>query len=157
MLETGTLAPELEFEDSAGQPWRLSDHRGAHGTLLYFMRSTSCPVCNRHVRQLLVDRDDFDSANVRVLIAVPESRDIAAAWKTKRGISFPVLVGTDGIPHDSIGLARKVFGAMQQSGTLLVDMNGVVRHAHSATLPTAGYDRKGISAAVRSLSTATTN
>lgn len=151
MLTSGTPAPELELEDTAGQPWRLSDYRGMHSALLYFMRSTSCPICNRHVRDLVAHRDEFDADNVRVLIAVPESRDAGLAWKTEHGIPFPVLVGSAGTPHESIGLTRKVFGSMQQSGTVLVDPDGIVRHAHGATLPVNSYDKKGIFAAVRTI------
>ncbi|WP_225993235.1 hypothetical protein [Actinomadura rudentiformis] len=50
-----------------------------------------------------------------------------------------------------IGLGRKVFGSMQQSGSVLIDSQGVIRHAHGATMPTGGYDKKGITAAVQDL------
>jgi peroxiredoxin len=122
-----------------------------HSALLYFMRSTSCPICNRHVRDLVAHRDEFDSNNIRVLIAVPEDRTAGLAWQTEHGIPFPVLVSSAGTPHESIGLTRKLFGAMQQSGTILIDSDGIIRHAHSATLPTNSYDRKGILAAIDSL------
>ncbi|MEV6912951.1 hypothetical protein [Amycolatopsis sp. NPDC051071] len=46
---------------------------------------------------------------------------------------------------------RKVFGAMRQSGSLLIDRDGVVRHAHAATMPTSGYDKKGIARAIEGL------
>ncbi|WP_431970762.1 peroxiredoxin family protein [Nocardia sp. bgisy134] len=151
MLTSGSPAPELELEDTAGQAWRLSDYRGAHSALLYFMRSTSCPMCNRHVRDLIAHRNEFDAADVRVLVMVPEGRDAGLAWQTDNGIPFPVLVGPAGTPHEAVGLTRKVFGSMQQSGTLLVDPDGIIRHAHGATLPTSSYDKKGILAAVHSL------
>jgi hypothetical protein len=61
------------------------------------------------------------------------------------------VTGRRGSPHEAVGLLRKVFGAVQQSGTLLVDRDGVVRHAHAATVPTNSYDRKGIIAAVADL------
>lgn len=151
MLTSGSTAPAMELEDTAGQPWRLSDHRGGHGVLLYFMRSTSCPICNRHVRDLVARRAEFEADNILIAIVVPEGRDLGLAWQTECGIPFPVLVGSAGTPHESIGLTRKVFGSMQQSGTLLVDTDGIVRHAHGATLPVNSYDRKGIGAAVCSL------
>ncbi|WP_067841845.1 peroxiredoxin family protein [Nocardia lijiangensis] len=151
MLTSGSPAPELELEDTAGQAWRLSSYRGAHSALLYFMRSTSCPVCNRHVRDLVAHRNEFDADDVHVLIVVPEGRDAGLAWQTDHGIPFPVLVGSAGTPHESVGLTRKVFGSMQQSGTILVDPDGIIRHAHGATLPINSYDKKGILAAIHSL------
>lgn len=149
MLTSGSPAPRMEFEDTTGRPWRLSDHYGEHSVLLYFMRSTSCPICNRHVRDLVARRNEFEDNNVRVFIAVPEDRETGAAWKIRHGVPFQVLAGTSASPHESIGLTRKVFGSMQQSGTLLVDPDGIVRHIQGATLPVNGYDRKAILAAVR--------
>ncbi|WP_067829745.1 peroxiredoxin family protein [Nocardia inohanensis] len=151
MLETGSIAPGMEFEDTDGRPWRLADYRGKHGVLLYFMRSTSCPICNRHVRDLVAKQQEFQDDNIRVFVAVPEDAATGAAWRAKRAVPFPVLVGTEARPHESIGLSRKVFGSMQQSGTVLIDADGIVRHVHGATLPVNGYDGKGISAAIRSI------
>ncbi|WP_414943591.1 peroxiredoxin family protein [Amycolatopsis sp. cmx-11-32] len=143
MFEIGSTVPALE--DTAGQVVRLSDHRGTDNLLLYFMRSTTCPVCNSHVRDLA------KLAGVRVLVAVPEGRVEAAAWRAKRGLSLQVVTGRSGSPHEAVGLTKKVFGSLQQSGSLLVDRDGVVRHAHSATMPTGAYDRKGIAGALEDL------
>ncbi|MRH89211.1 redoxin domain-containing protein [Nocardia sp. SYP-A9097] len=151
MLTSGSRAPRMEFEDTAGQVWRLSDYRGTHSVLLYFMRSTSCPICNRHVRDLIARQNEFADNNIQVCVAVPEDRETGAAWKTRHDIPFRVLVGASARPHESIGLSRKLFGTMQQSGTLLVDPDGIVRHAHGGTLPVNSYDRKGIIAAIHSI------
>lgn len=141
----------MVLEDTTGHTVRLP---GRHAVLLYFMRSTTCPMCNRHVRDLVENADRFAAAGVRVLIAVPEDRETAAAWKAKRGIPYPVVTAA-GTPHALVGLSRKVFGSMQQSGTVLLDAQGIVRHAHGATLPTSSYDKQGIIAAVESLRTTT--
>ncbi|GAA3091396.1 peroxiredoxin family protein [Streptosporangium carneum] len=153
MLETGSPAPDMTLEDTEGQAVRLSDYRGGRAVLVYFMRSTSCPVCNRHVQDLVRRRDELAADDVQVLVAVPEDRREAAAWKARRQIPFPVLLGRRGTPHEMFGLTRKVFGSLQQSGSVLIDSQGIVRHAHGATMPTSGYDMKGIIAAVRSLRT----
>lgn len=50
-----------------------------------------------------------------------------------------------------IGLSRRAFGSMQQSGSVLIDAHGIIRHAHGATLPTNSYDKKGITAAIAAL------
>ncbi|GAT70231.1 peroxiredoxin family protein [Planomonospora sp. ID91781] len=153
MLETGSPAPDVVLEDTDGRTFRLRDHRGGHAVLIYFMRSTSCPVCNRHVRDLIRRRDEFAAEDILVFVAVPEDRRTAAAWKTERRIPFPVLTGRLGSPHEMIGLSRKVFGAVQQSGSVLIDSQGVVRHAHGATMPVNGYRRKAITTAVQALRT----
>ncbi|GGS45743.1 MULTISPECIES: peroxiredoxin family protein [Actinokineospora] len=150
MLTTGSPAPEMVLEDTDGQTVRVSDHQGDHAVLLFFVRSTSCPVCTRHVRDLVARRGELEADNVRVLIAVPEDRERAARWKARHAIPFPVLTGRDRSPHELIGLTRRIFGAMQQSGSVLIDRHGIVRHAHGATLPTGSYDRQGIAAAIAS-------
>jgi peroxiredoxin len=144
MIEPGTPAPEMVLEDTEGRTVRVRDFEGP--VLLYFLRSMSCPVCRRHVRDLAGCED---LANVRVLLVVPEGREEAAAWKDRHRVPFPVLTGSHGTPHEKVGLSRTLFGSMQQSGTVLIDGDGVVRHVHGATLPTSGYDRKGIVAALR--------
>lgn len=153
MLESGSPAPSMVLEDTEGQTVRLSDYQGRHAVLIYFMRSTSCPVCNWHVRDLVDSADAMAADNVRVLVAVPEDRETAARWKAKRQVPFPVLTGRADSPHEMIGLGRKVFGSMQQSGSVLIDRQGVIRHAHGATMPTSSYDKKGITAAIASLRT----
>jgi peroxiredoxin len=151
MLETGSPAPDIILEDTDGKTVRLADYQGHHAVLIYFMRATSCPICNRHVQDLVRRRDEFADGGVQVLVAVPENRREAAAWKAKRRIPFPVLVGRHATPHEVIGLSRKVFGSMQQSGSVLIDAQGIVRHAHGATMPTSSYQKREITAAVQAL------
>ncbi|WP_370961920.1 peroxiredoxin family protein [Amycolatopsis sp. cg9] len=149
MLEPGTPLPPLELVDTAGRAVDL----GGHAVLLYFMRSTTCPVCRRHVRALAGNAETLAADGVRVLVAVPEDRETAAAWRAKHDVPFPVVTGRHGTPHEAVGLGKAVFGALQRSGSVLVDAGGVVRHAHSAALPTGSYDERGIAAAVAALRT----
>lgn len=151
MLETGSTVPDLALEDTAGRAVELADFRGTDHVLLYFARSTSCPVCNLHLRDLTGRAGELAAAGVKVLVVVPEGRDEAAAWQAKRALPFPVVTGRRGSPHEAVGLLKKVFGALQQSGSLLIDRNGVIRHAHAATMPVSSYDRKGIAKAIEEL------
>jgi peroxiredoxin len=154
MLDAGTLAPTLNLEDSEGNAVRLADFRGTSSVLVYFMRTTSCPACNGHVRALVGRAKEFASRGVTVLIAVPEGRAEAARWKARRDIPFTVVTGERGTPHESVELTKRVFGALQQSGSILVDREGVVRHFHRATLPPAAYDKKGLATALDALTAA---
>lgn len=148
MIRPGDPAPELALEDTTGNEVRLADLHGRCGVLLFFMRSASCPVCHAHVRDLAKRQDYFRANNIRVLVAVPEDRATAAAWKERSHTPFPVLTGRTGTPHEAFGLARRLFGTMQQSGSVLIDPQGTVRHAHGATSPLNSYDKKGITAAI---------
>ncbi|RFS87043.1 peroxiredoxin [Actinomadura spongiicola] len=151
MLQAGSPVPEIALQDTEGRVVRLSDFQGERAVLIYFLRATSCPVCNRHVQDLIRSRDEFAANGVQVLIAAPDGRAKADAWKARRLVPFPVLVGREGSPHETFGLHRKVFGTMRQSGSVLIDSQGIVRHVHGATMPTSGYDKKAINAAIRRL------
>ncbi|MFF0547018.1 peroxiredoxin family protein [Nocardia thailandica] len=149
MLETGVPAPDLRATDTAGATFSLADRRGVAPVLIYFARSTGCPVCAAHVRDLARRQGEF--AGVEVVVAVPEDQAAARAWRERHALPFTVLTGDDGAAHASIGLRRTMFGSMQQSGTVLVDAAGVVRYVRTATLPTGGYDRRETTEAVAAL------
>lgn len=153
MLKTGSTVPDIALEDAAGRPVHLGDFQGKDNVLLYFMRSTSCPVCNSHVKDLAGRSAELAANQVRVLVAVPEGRQEAAEWSARRSLPFTVVTGREGTPHEAIGLTKKVFGALQQSGSVLIDLDGVVRHAHGATMPVSSYDKKGIMQAIQELPT----
>ncbi|WP_226900290.1 peroxiredoxin family protein [Nonomuraea phyllanthi] len=69
MLETGSPAPDIVLEDTDGRAVRLSDHRGRQAVLIYFMRSTSCPVCDGHVQDLVRERTAYEDDGVQVFVA----------------------------------------------------------------------------------------
>jgi hypothetical protein len=62
-----------------------------------------------------------------------------------------VVVGKAGTAHAEVGLLRKVFGAIQQSGSILLDKNGVVRYTHVSTNPGASYNRTEVATAIAAL------
>lgn len=151
MIATSARAPQMSLQDTEGNALSLADHLGKDNVLVYFMRTVTCPPCNAHVKDLVRRREELSGHGVSVVIAVPDTRAEAAAWKTAKAIPFPVVVGTAGTPHEAAGLSVKVFGAMQQSGSMLIDREGTVVHAHAATVPVGAYDRKGIDAALAGL------
>jgi len=151
MIAVGTPMPNLGLLDSSGEPIRLLDAGGERGLLVFFMRSSTCPICNAHVRDLVRQAESLASRGVGVVVAVPEGVGAAAELKERRGASFPVVTGGATTAHESIGLAKRVFGSVQQSGTVLVDGSGIVRYAQSSTLPTGSYDRRAIAAALDEL------
>lgn len=151
MLETGITAPDLDLVDATGAPVRLHDHLDRSHVLLYFMRATTCPVCVRHVRDLARHADEYTALGARILVVVPEGLPTARAWAATQRLPFPVVTGAHGSPHEAVGLLRTVFGAVQQSGTVLVDRAGLVQYTKAATIPTAGYDRVAVLRALTAL------
>jgi peroxiredoxin len=151
MLETGITVPDLDLVDATGAPVRLHDHVDRSYVLLYFMRATTCPVCVRHVRDLARHADEYTALGARILVVVPEGLPTARAWAATQRLPFPVVTGANGSAHEAVGLLRAVFGAVQQSGTVLVDRAGLIRYTKVATMPTAGYDRAAVLRALTAL------
>jgi peroxiredoxin len=150
VLEIGST-PTLALDDTDGAAVDLGTYRGKDNVFIYFMRALSCAQCNAAVQNMAKNSADFDAANVKVLVAVPEDPKDAAAWKARKNIPFPVVVGQAGTAHAEVGLLRKVFGAIQQSGSILLDKDGVVRYTHVSTNPGASYNRNDIAAAIAAL------
>ncbi len=150
MLEIGS-APLLSLEDTDGNAVAIADYKGTSSVFIYFMRALSCAQCNAHVQNIIKNRADFDAAGVQVIIAVPEDREDAVAWRAKKNVPFPVVMGAAGTPHEAVGLLRKVFGAIQQSGSVLFDRDGIVRYTHVSTNPTTSYNRTEVAGAIAAL------
>jgi peroxiredoxin len=150
VLEIGSI-PTLSLEDTDGHPVSIEDYKGKENVFIYFMRALSCAQCNSAVQNMAKNVADFDAAKVQVLVAVPEGLKDAAAWRTKKQVPFPVVVGQSGTAHAEVGLLRKVFGAIQQSGSILLDSNGVVRYTHVSTNPGASYNRTEVAEAIQAL------
>ena len=150
MLEIGST-PDLKLEDTDGNSLSIADFRGKENVLIYFMRALSCAQCNAHVQSFAKNQSEFDAARVEIIVAVPEDLKDAAAWKAKKNIPYTVVAGASGTPHESVGLLRKVFGTLQQSGSVLFDSYGKVTYTQVSTVPTTSYNKAEIGAALAAL------
>ncbi|WP_020496711.1 redoxin domain-containing protein [Sciscionella marina] len=82
-------------------------------------------MCNRHVTDLAGRAAEPTAAGVRVLLVVPEGRAETGSWRAKREPPFPVVTGRRGTPQEAVGLLKKVFGTVRQSGSLLIERKGI--------------------------------
>ncbi len=149
MLEIGST-PVLALRDTDGDIVNLESYRGKR-VFIYFMRTISCPQCNAAVQKMIANRERYEANDVEVIVAVPDGQAEAAAWRLKRKVPFPVVLGQTGTAHAEVGLLRKVFGLVQQSGSILLDRNGVVRYAHASTNPGASHNEVAVAAAIAAL------
>lgn len=149
-LEIGSTLT-LTLKNADGAPFSLEQYRGESNVFVYFMRTISCAQCNAAVRALASQQPELEAANVKVVVAVPDDAAEALAWKAKRAVPFPVVVGREGSVHAEAGLLRKMFGAILQSGGVLLDKQGAVRYSHISTNPGASYKQSDLLAAVSAL------
>ncbi len=148
MIEIGSTA-DLLLTDTDGNAVSVADYKGRENVLIYFMRALSCAQCNAHVQSFIKNQSEFDK--VKIIIAVPEDLEDAASWKARKNIPYTVVAGASGTPHESVGLLKKVFGTLQQSGTVIFNSDGVVTYTQVSTIPTTSYNRAEIGAALAAL------
>lgn len=135
----------ISFTAPDGSAVTLPDPHAPRAVLVYFLRAATCGGCRRHLRTLVEDHARYTRAGVELVAVVPEGAAEAGALQRDLEVPFRVLAG-DGRAHDAVGLEKRVFGSLQQSGTVLVDRAGVVRHLTTANLPVR-LDRDGLLAA----------
>ena len=148
MIEIGSTSDFL-LTDTDGNAVSVADYKGRENVLIYFMRALSCAQCNAHVQSFIKNQSEFDKVNI--IIAVPEDLEDAASWKARKNIPYTVVAGASGTPHESVGLLKKVFGTLQQSGTVIFNSDGVVTYTQVSTIPTTSYNRAEIGAALAAL------
>lgn len=137
-LEIGETLPPLSLQTQDGEAF---DQESISGTpsVFYFMRSATCGICLGHIGRI-AKKLERTEATPQVYVIVPEGLEEAQGVAQK--LAFPVLAGTGA--HEAVGLGRRVFGAVQGSGTLLVDREGRVAHFKHGTLQTQAYDEAGL-------------
>jgi peroxiredoxin len=113
----------------------------ARRRILYFMRSVYCPVCRSHVKCLAELSGALRVLKADVVILTPPER----ASKARKWIArqpFQVVATDDA--HAAAGLGRVIFGTIQQSGTLLVGLDGSILLARRATVPFKSFDERSL-------------
>lgn len=110
-------------------------------TVLYFMRASICPQCNRHARELEKLLPELEGHNLDVIVIVPEDATAAEKVAQRNNLTIRVMTG-NGNAHALAGLDKKFLGIIQQSGTVVVDRDGTVLYKRIATNPEESFKVK---------------
>lgn len=133
-LAAGDSFPTLEIIDTRGA--RSTWSPGAHTELVYFMRTSSCPICHQHVRQLEGLETASGPARERTTVVVPGgAAEAVAVAKRHPGLAGRIVASETA--HEAVGLF--VTMGMQQSGTFAVRPDGTVSWAKTATIPVGAF------------------
>lgn len=135
----GTIMPDIAVSTAEGIPQTLHQLTAGRHALVYFMRTATCPVCNAHVKT--IERLALDGVAV-VIVAPGTAAD--AAGVAKRVALTVVASGETG--HADAGLGSSL--GLQHSGTFVLDAEGRVLLAKTATLPTGGFAKAEVLAAL---------
>ncbi|MFC9559368.1 redoxin domain-containing protein [Agromyces sp. NPDC056965] len=138
----GDALPNIPVVDAAGAASRVMDDLGARGAVVFFMRSSTCPVCRAHVRELQRMSDAGLLRGARGIVITPGSA--AEAAEVARRTTLDVFAS--GEHHRDVGLGR--FLSLQHSGTFVVDGSGRVLAQRTSALPTASFSRREILSAL---------
>jgi peroxiredoxin len=109
--------------------------------ILYFMRSIYCPVCRSHVKCLAELSGALRVLKADIVVLTPPvGASQARKWIARQ--PFQVLATDDA--HAAAGLGRVIFGTIQQSGTLVVGLDGSILLARRATVPFRSFDQRSL-------------
>lgn len=136
-----TDTPTIAFDLENGTETFTIPGSLTKSTVLYFMRASGCPQCNRHARDLEKLGLELKQKNLDTIIIVPEDIQAAHKVKERNSLTMPVMAG-NGAAHALAGLDKKVLGLIQQSGTVVVSQTGEVLYEHIATNPEGSFDAK---------------
>lgn len=149
VVAVGGKAPtSLSFVDERGAAVGFDALREGGPAVLFFMRTSTCPVCLRHVRALAGLAGTLAERGVRPYVVVPGGEADRARVQRRAG-TLRALSSGGTAAHGAVGLGRTLM--MQHSGTLLVDAAGRVAYVKTSAMPVASFSPKELTAAVRAL------
>jgi peroxiredoxin len=141
------MADELKLGDR--MPEALLKRLPATGRIriLYFMRGATSAVCITQLKQLQGQVARLEALRASVVAFVPED-GASVALPDGTPLIFPVVSGPDA--YGQLRLRKALLGAMQQSGTAVIDESGAVLLLRRATLPFNALDERELFAALES-------
>lgn len=150
IIEVGSPAPLFALPSNQNVTVQLSDVVGKHHTLLFFMREFSCPSCRQTVSHLKSLYAELTAADVSIFIIGGGDRKYAEQLAALYKLPFPVLADLKREVYAQYGL-HKVVKLNQQSGTYLIDKQGILRYMRQATLAFQSFSAKDLMEVVRQL------
>jgi len=137
----GERLPNSALTSSGGQQSTLHGEISAPITIVYFMRTANCPICNAHLRKLSTEARAGAYLDARILVIVPG--DASDATKVEaRHPDAPLSIRASQTAHAEAGLFVKV--GFQQSGTFVVDAAATIALSRVSTVPVGGFDHAAV-------------
>jgi peroxiredoxin len=146
----GAPAPLFTLPSNQHQTVHLADEIGQHNALLFFMREFSCPSCRQTVSHLKSLYADLQAADVSVYVIGGGDHKYAEQLAVLYKLPFPVLADLKREVYAQYGL-HKVVKFNQQSGTYLIDKQGILRYMRQATLAIQSFSARDLMEAVKQM------
>lgn len=133
----GEPAPDFTLTDLAGQPVALTDYRGK--VVLVNFWASWCPSCLSELPDYeQVYQQHGGSAGDFVILGVnlQESQSQVGEYSAGLGVTFPVLLDTDG------NVTTRQYQVTGMPGSFIIDRQGVIFYRHVGPLNTATLQAK---------------
>ena len=150
-LEVGLPAPLFTLPSNQREAVNLADEIGKHHMLLFFMREFSCPSCRQTVSHLKSLHTELRASDVAIYVIGGGDHKYAEQLAVLYKLPFPVLADLKRDVYAQYGL-HKVVKFNQQSGTYLIDKQGILRYMRQATLAFQNFSARDLMEAVQQLS-----
>jgi peroxiredoxin Q/BCP len=132
-LEAGDRAPAFTLEDQDGTKVSLKDFKGQK-VIVYFYPRDDTPGCTKEACQFNDNLSAFKKAEVAVLGISPDTAAKHTAFRSKYGLTFPLLSDPDKATMEAYGAfgektmyGKKVVGVIRS--TFIVDEKGTIERA----------------------------
>lgn len=133
LIPVGDVAPDFEATDHQGRNVHLGELLKSGRVVLVFYPKDNTPVCTQQLCALRDDWSKFEERKVSVLGINPAGKDSHAAFASKHGFPFPVLVDQDSRIAAAFGaggllFTRRTVYVIDRDGKVLLAERGVVPH-----------------------------
>lgn len=126
-VEVGTVAPDFELKNTAGELVKLSDFRGKKVVLMFFPFAFT-GTCTAELCAIRDNENDFIDADTVVISISCDSHFTLKNFQDSENFKHTLL--SDFWPHGEVSRKYGVFieeRGMPNRGTFILDREGVVR------------------------------
>jgi len=133
-MKIGERVPSFELPDQTGAVVRFDDALGKGPIVLFFYPKDETPICTAEACSFRDAYAEFSAAGAAVFGI--SSDDVASHKKfaEKHQLPYRLLADVGGKVRSSLKVPRGLLGLSEGRVTYILDREGIVRHAHEATL-----------------------
>jgi peroxiredoxin Q/BCP len=122
----GAVAPDFALPDGKGETWRLSDHRGKVGVLLFYPGDET-PICTRQMCSVRDRWEDYAATGAEVVGISTDSVASHKAFAEHHDLPLRLLSDADRKVADLYGANSLVPGKVARS-VFVIDGDGLIRY-----------------------------
>lgn len=128
----GSAAPDFTGQTANGQTFRLSEHTGTKGVVVFFYEQNNCPMCKTQACAFEKCAQDLAAKNYTVVGVNCGTVEATTAFKKDCGLGFPVVADPDGSIAKRFGVPTRqmdIEGKTQLVAareTFVIDKDGTI-------------------------------